>query len=218
MNMTAPLSRPPVDVAPSAFDGSPEPTPSIRPSGRPFGGLLDETSSVFTRLDLPRVLWNAARVLPAFALPRARARLLALIGCDIRRGVGVLGHVNLIGPRGTSSNLRVGTGSVIGPNATFCLDAPIHIGKNVSIGPSATLYTATHSLGSGGRRMQLGVMARPIVVEDGVWIGFGAMILSGVRIGRGSVVAAGSVVNRDVPENVLVAGNPAVITEQLPNR
>jgi maltose O-acetyltransferase len=216
--MTAPLSRSPVDLASSFLEKESTPPPSIRPPGKAFESLLDETSTVFTGLDVPRAIWNATRILPSFALPRARARLLAAIGCDIRKGVGVLGHVNLIGPRGSLGKLRIGSGSVIGPNASFCLDAPIHIGKNVSIGPSATLYTATHSLGSGSRRMQLGVMARPIVVEDGAWIGFGAIILSGVRVGRGSVVAAGSVVNRDVPENVLVAGNPAVISEELPNR
>lgn len=53
------------------------------------------------------------------------------------------------------------------------------------------------------------IEARPVVIEDDVWIGFGATILKGVRVGRGAIVSAGSVVTRDVPTDTLVAGNPA---------
>ena len=53
------------------------------------------------------------------------------------------------------------------------------------------------------------VKAAPVVIEDDVWIGFGATVLKGVRVGRGAVVTAGSVVTRDVPAGMVVAGNPA---------
>ena len=53
------------------------------------------------------------------------------------------------------------------------------------------------------------VKAVPVVIEDDVWIGFGATVLKGVRVGRGAVVTAGSVVTRDVPAGMVVAGNPA---------
>jgi len=55
----------------------------------------------------------------------------------------------------------------------------------------------------------------PITVEDGVWIGAGAIILQGVRIGKCSVVGAGAVVTSDVPPHVLVAGVPARVVRQL---
>jgi maltose O-acetyltransferase len=114
--------------------------------------------------------------------------------------------------------LKVGPGCLIGPDVILCLDAPITLGENVSVGPRALLYTATHPLGVASRRMQFYTMARPIVVGDGAWIGLGAMVLPGVRIGRGAVVAAGAVVSEDVPENALVAGNPATVVQVLSNR
>ena len=59
------------------------------------------------------------------------------------------------------------------------------------------------------------VKARPIKIGDNVWIGMNAIILKGVTIGENSVVAAGAVVSKSVPENVVVAGNPAVVVKQL---
>ncbi len=139
-----------------------------------------------------------------------------MLGGDIARGVGVLGHLDLIGPAGSARNLHIGAGSILAPNARLWLDGPITLGQNVTIGPSALLCTATHRMGGSSRRMQVDVAPRPIVIEDGAWIGLGAMILPGVRVGRGAIVAAGAVVTRDVPENVMVAGNPAVVVRRLP--
>jgi len=55
----------------------------------------------------------------------------------------------------------------------------------------------------------------PVIIKDNVWIGMNAVILKGVTIGENSVVAAGAVVSKSVPENVVVAGNPAVVVKQL---
>jgi acetyltransferase-like isoleucine patch superfamily enzyme len=59
------------------------------------------------------------------------------------------------------------------------------------------------------------IRTAPVVIKDNVWIGMGAVILKGVTIGENSVVAAGAIVTRDVPPNVVVAGNPAVVVKQL---
>jgi acetyltransferase-like isoleucine patch superfamily enzyme len=64
--------------------------------------------------------------------------------------------------------------------------------------------------------MDPSVVARPVVVEDGAWIGMAALILPGVRIGAGAVVSAGAVVTSDVPPDTLVAGNPAAVVRSLP--
>ena len=60
-----------------------------------------------------------------------------------------------------------------------------------------------------------GITAQGIVIEDGAWIGAGAIILDGVRVGRNAVVGAGAVVTRDVPAYILAAGNPARVVRDL---
>ncbi len=158
----------------------------------------------------------ASRALPDFTFAGTRAQLLRIAGADVRDGVSLLGRIDLVGPVGAARNLRIGPGSIIGPNVVFALDARITIGRAVSIGPRVMLYTATHALGPSARRMSLSVDAAPIVIEEGAWIGLGAIVLPGVRIGRGAVVSAGSVVTKDVPPNALVSGNPACVASQLP--
>jgi acetyltransferase-like isoleucine patch superfamily enzyme len=208
----------PVEVcAPIDVRGSDEAPPSSRPRP-PIVGLLEEIGEFVGGFEARRLAWSMTRWVRAFSLSRARARLLSIVGCDIGPGTAITGYVYIIGPRGCAERLHVGSGCIFGPDVTLCLDAPITLGKNVSIGPRAVLYTATHPLGVASRRMQLDILARPIVVEDGAWVGLAAMILPGVRIGRGAVVSAGAVVNEDVPANVLVAGNPATVVRDLPSR
>lgn len=186
--------------------------------GNALARLLVETLDAATMIDPLRAAWSTTRVLPDFSFPTARARFLSLLGCDIERGVGVLGHVSLVGPRGCGRNLHVATGCIIAPNVVFGLDAPITLGRGVSIGPRVVLHTGTHALGRSAQRMQPDVRAKPIFVEDGAWIAIGSMVLAGVRIGGGAVVAAGSVVTTDVPANAFVAGNPATVVQMLPGR
>jgi acetyltransferase-like isoleucine patch superfamily enzyme len=170
-----------------------------------------------TAVDARRVAIGAfARALPEFAFPGIRAQLLRAEGAHIARGVAVLGRVDIVGPHGAAQRLHIGEGTLIGPNVTFCLDERITIGCGVSIGPKVMLYTATHALGPETRRMSRVVAAHPIVVEDGAWVGLAAIVLPGVCLGRGCVVSAGAVVTKNVPPNTLVAGNPAIVVQELP--
>jgi acetyltransferase-like isoleucine patch superfamily enzyme len=137
-------------------------------------------------------------------------------GCDIGTRVSVHGRLTLTGEGGIAARLHVGERTIIGPHVVFGLDGDITIGRNVAIGPYVKLYTAAHSVGFGSRRMRPAVKAKPIVVEDGVWIAMDSLILPGVTLGRGSVISAGSVVTQDVPPNTLVSGNPAVVQVELP--
>jgi maltose O-acetyltransferase len=59
------------------------------------------------------------------------------------------------------------------------------------------------------------IQSKPILIEDDVWIGFNSAVLKGVTIGKGSIVAACSVVTKDVPEFVIVAGNPAKVVKEI---
>jgi len=85
----------------------------------------------------------------------------------------------------------------------------------VMLAPHVTLSALNHSFDDVSRPIaQQPTTTRPIVVEDGAWIGAQALITAGVRIGRNSVVAGGSVVTRDVPPFSVVAGNPARLVKQ----
>ena len=90
----------------------------------------------------------------------------------------------------------------------------VHIGNYVIIGPVVQIYTAAHLLQAKPRIQGLEV-AKPIVIEDNVWLGGGAILLPGVRIGRNAVVGAGAVVTRSVPANTVVAGNPARVIREI---
>jgi maltose O-acetyltransferase len=90
----------------------------------------------------------------------------------------------------------------------------VHIGHHVMIGPNVQIYTAAHVL-QAEPRIQGWEVAKPIVIEDNVWLGGGAILLPGVRIGRNAVVGAGAVVSRSVPANRVVAGNPARVIREI---
>ena len=92
--------------------------------------------------------------------------------------------------------------------------ASIRIGEDVRIGPNVQLLTPTHPIEPLNRRDGW-EGAEPIVIEDNVWIGGGAIVLAGVTIGADSVVGAGAVVTKDVPPGVVVAGNPARILRRV---
>ncbi len=92
-------------------------------------------------------------------------------------------------------------------NRDCCLDVrgSLEIGEDVSISPEVTILTAGHAVDDPLFRVE----TRPVVIEDHVWVGFRAIVMPGVRLGRGCVVAAGSVVTRDVEPCAIVAGVPA---------
>jgi maltose O-acetyltransferase len=90
----------------------------------------------------------------------------------------------------------------------------VKIGDNVLMGPNVQIYTATHPLDPAARLIGR-ELARPVVIGDNVWIGGGAIICPGVRIGDHSTIGPGSVVTRDIPDRVFAAGNPCKIIRVL---
>lgn len=90
----------------------------------------------------------------------------------------------------------------------------VRIGHHVMIGPGVQIYTAAHDLRAEARNQGWEV-AKPIVIEDNVWLGGSAILLPGVRVGQNAVVGAGAVVSRDVPANTVVAGNPARVIREI---
>jgi acetyltransferase-like isoleucine patch superfamily enzyme len=102
---------------------------------------------------------------------------------------------------------RIGRNVFINQNCTFYDLGGLDIADDVMIGPNVSIITSGHPVEPSRRRAF--TIAKPIVIERNVWIAAGATIIGGVTVGENSVVAAGSVVTRDVPPNTLVGGNPA---------
>ncbi len=120
-------------------------------------------------------------------------------------------------------NIFLGNKVIINMNCTFVDNHRIEIGDNVLIASNVQIYTATHSTDVHERMVwdwQEGddicyTIARPVRIEDGVWIGGGAILLPGVTIGKNSVIGAGSVVTRSIPANCVAVGNPCRVIRHL---
>lgn len=110
-------------------------------------------------------------------------------------------------------NIRVGRNVFINQNCTMYDLGGIDIADDVMIGPNVSIITSSHPIGPAERRD--GVIAKPIAIARNAWIAAGVTIIGGVTVGENSVVAAGSVVTRDVPPNTFVGGNPARVIRSI---
>jgi acetyltransferase-like isoleucine patch superfamily enzyme len=108
--------------------------------------------------------------------------------------------------------LRIGNNSNIGCYAYIGCSGHVTIGDNVMMGPNVSIFAENHNFNDLDRPMQQqGVTRKPISIEDDCWIASGTTVLAGVTIGRGSVIAASSVVTQDIPPFSVAAGAPARI-------
>jgi len=106
--------------------------------------------------------------------------------------------------------LRVGEGSVWSQGCLFNCDGGLSIGRNVLIGPHVCIHTTNHNYNDKLTAIKFqGNTPEPVIIEDDVWVGANCVILPGVRLGRGCVVGAGSIVTRSVPSYCVAVGNPA---------
>lgn len=122
-------------------------------------------------------------------------------------------------------NIYLGNNVSINMNCTFVDCNRIEIGNNVLIASNVQIYTATHPVELKERLTPdwdpesgeyfCRTYALPVTIGDGCWIGGGAILLPGVRIGRGSVIGAGSVVTKDIPENCVAVGNPCRVIRRI---
>ena len=111
------------------------------------------------------------------------------------------------------SNIELGERVFFNFNCVVLDVCQVAIGDFTMFGPAVQILTATHPLDATLRRVQ--EFAKPIEIGSDVWVGGGAIICPGVKIGSRSVIGAGSVVTRDIPANVLAAGNPCRVIREI---
>ncbi len=115
------------------------------------------------------------------------------------------------------ANFGTGVGIVLGDNSGLGIKSkvrgPLEIGRDVMMGPDVIIFTSNHETTRTDipMRGQGGTQPRKVTIEDDVWIGARVIILPGVTIGRGSIIAAGAVVTKDVPSFSIVGGVPAKV-------
>ena len=145
-------------------------------------------------------LWNFFfKYLPGFSFRKLVFRYL--MGNKISWDSSIHRGIDLLWPGG----ITIGRRSVINRFVSLDGRGKLYIANNVSISAYAMIITASHDPDSEG----FAYVTRPVVIEDYVWIGSGAIILPGITIKKGAVIAAGSVVTKDVGEYEIVGGNPA---------
>jgi maltose O-acetyltransferase len=111
------------------------------------------------------------------------------------------------------SNIELGERVFFNFNCVVLDVCRVRIGDFALFGPAVQIYTPLHPLDAELRRRQ--ELGKPVEIGSDVWVGGGAIILPGVRIGARAVIGAGSVVTRDIPEGVLAAGNPCRVIREI---
>ena len=120
-----------------------------------------------------------------------------------------------IRPIGGAKNIEIGKGTFINADVRFGVpDGKVSIGDNVLIGARVSFETVSHSIGYTPGKMRTRTTGS-IVVEDDVWIGAGVIVLQGITIHRGAIIAAGSVVTQDVEADTIVGGVPAKFIKRV---
>ena len=179
------------------------------------GSIIHQLNQEFK---IPSSRWLLAQLIlapfPNFVGNRIRAMVLRLLGFNIGKRVCFWGLPTLIGTRNIHKKLSVGNQCMFNIQCFFDLADTISIEDNVVLGPQVMLITGGHVIG--GSEFRLGpLFPQPIHIKRGAWLGARCMVLPGVTIGEGAVVAAGAVVAKDVAPNSVVGGVPAKVISSI---
>lgn len=171
----------------------------------------EEVGPVISR----RFLAELATAFPTQAFSRTRTMLLRQAGMKIGQSSLIQGPLRITGGVDNPCQyISIGVFTLISGALHADVGAPIRIGNRVRIGHDVSLLTVDHEVGSEDMRSGDRKYG-PIDIGDGAWLASRVVVLPGVRIGAGAIVAAGSVVTKDVPANALVVGVPARVVRDL---
>lgn len=173
--------------------------------------VRNELYGLHPRLLLVQLLLSP---LPMYVGSRLRVYGLRMAGFSIGRGTVMWGMPKIAGDKDLSKRLKIGEGCWFNVGCFLELGTEIAIGNSVGFGHQVMILTTTHAIGTAQRRCAP-PRVLPVTIGDGAWLCARCTILPGVHVGSGAVVAAGAVVNRDVPANTLVAGAPARVIKHL---
>jgi maltose O-acetyltransferase len=174
--------------------------------------LHEESVSFQPRMLLLQLIGG---LIPHYVGSRTRRHLLRIAGIAIGHGTIVMGMPRMYGAGDIYRRLQIGSHGVINIGCFFDLSETISIGNHVALGHEVMILTSSHHIGGVDHRAG-SLFTAPVSVGDGAWIGSRCIILPGITIGAGSVVAAGAIVTKDVPPSSLVGGVPARMIRQVP--
>ncbi|MBQ8538571.1 MAG: sugar O-acetyltransferase [Ruminococcus sp.] len=110
--------------------------------------------------------------------------------------------------------IEIGTGSFLNYDCIILDACKVKIGDHVLIGPRTCIYSATHPVDAVVRTAGYDI-SRPVTICDNVWLGGNVVVNPGVTVGEGSVIGSGSVITKDIPKNVIAAGNPCRVIREI---
>ncbi len=173
--------------------------------------VYEELSGLHLRLLVARLILMP---LPLHVGSRLRVAVFRLAGFRIGAGTLMWGTPTITGGADLYAKLIIGRRCWFNVGCFFDLGASITIGDQVAFGHQVVVLTSSHEVGPPSQRAAA-LYTKSVTIGDGAWLGARCTILPGVHVGAGAIVAAGAVVNRDIPANTMVAGIPARAIKRL---
>ena len=151
-----------------------------------------------------------SRLLPETSFFSLKSRLLRWCGADIGNNVRICSSVMIIG----AGTLKIGDNTWVGHKSLIIASGAITIGKNVDIAPLVYIGTGTHKVDFAGNRCAGQGVSKDITVGDGCWLCVRSVLLPGVTIGSMSIIGAGALVTKSLPDRITAVGVTAKVLER----